>query len=81
MDYVRAICCAPLYNTQWHDERPRAAHVEEWCEALLAKMRAKCKQHHDKHMVDVATDLFRTMPPPPRQQTRATKSLSEIVCV
>ena len=35
MDYVRTICCALLYNTQWHDDTPGAAHVEECCEAGL----------------------------------------------
>ena len=79
MDYVRTICCALLYNTQWHDDTPCAAHVEECCDALLAKLRARCKQHPDKHTVDEAGDLFRTMPP--RQQARAAESLSESVCV
>ena len=37
MDYVCTICCALLYNTQWHDHTPSAAHVEECCEASLAK--------------------------------------------
>ena len=58
---------------------PRAAHVEGCCEALLAKLRARCKQHLDKHTADEAGDLFRTMPP--GQQARATESLSESVCV
>ena len=71
MDYVRTICCALLYNTQWHDE--------ECCEALLAKLRAQCKQHPDTHTADEAGDLFRTMPP--RQHARAMESLSESVCV
>ena len=79
MDYVRTICCALLYNTQWHDDTPGAAHVEECCEGLLAKLRAWCKQHPDKHPADEAGDLFRTMPP--REQARATESLSESVCV
>ena len=79
MDYVRTICCALLYNTEWHDDTPGAAHVEECCEALLAKLRARCKQHPDKHTADEAGDLFRTMPP--RQEARATESLSESVCV
>ena len=64
MDYVRTICCALLYNTQWHDDTPGAAHVEERCEALLAKVWARCKQHPDKHTADEPSDLFRTMPPP-----------------
>ena len=79
MDYVRTICCALLYNTQWHDDTHGAAHVEECCEALLANLRARCKQHPDKHTADEAGDLFRTMPP--RQQAGATESLSESVCV
>ena len=64
MDYVRTICCALLYNTQWHDDTPYLAHVEECCEALLTKLRARCKQHPDKHTVDEAGDLFRIIPPP-----------------
>ena len=72
-------CCALLYNTQWHDVTPVAVHVEDCCEALLAKLRARSKQHPDKHMANGAGDLFRTMPP--RQQARATESLSESVCV
>ena len=79
MDYVRTICCALLYITKWHDDTPGAAHMEERCEALLAKLRARCKQHPDKHTADEAGDLFRTMPP--RQQACATESLSERVCV
>ena len=79
LDYVRTVCCALLYNTQWHDDTLGAAHVEESCEALLAKLRARCKQHPDKHTLDEAGDLFRTMPP--RRQARATESLSESVCV
>ena len=79
MHYVRTICCALSYNTQWHDHTRGAAHVEECCEALPAKLRARCKQHPDKHMADEAGDLFRTMPP--RQRVRATESLSESVCV
>ena len=39
-DYVRTICYALLYNRQWHDDTPGAAHVEECCESLLAKLRA-----------------------------------------
>ena len=64
MDYVRSICCALLYNTQWHDDTPGAAHVEESCEALLVKLRARYKQHPNKHTADEAGDIFRTMPPP-----------------
>ena len=79
MDYVRTICCALVYSTQWHDDTTGAAHVEERCDALLAKLRARCKQHPDKHTADEAGDLFRTMPP--RQQARATESRSESVCV
>ena len=63
MDYVRTICCALQYNTQWHDHTPGAAHVEECVEGLQAKLRARCKQHPDNHMADEAGDLFRTMPP------------------
>ena len=73
------MCCALMYNTQWHDDTPGGAHVEERCEVLLAKLRARCKQHADKHTADEAGDLFRTMPP--RQQARAIESLSESVCV
>ena len=76
---MSAPCSALLYNTQWHDDTPGAAHVEECCEALLAKLRARCKRHPDKHTADEAGDLFRTMPP--RQQARATESLFESVCV
>ena len=65
MEYVRTICRALLYNTQWHDDTPGAAHFEECCEALLAKLRERCKQHPDKHTAGEAGDLFRTMPPPP----------------
>ena len=79
MDSVRTICCALLYNTQWHDDTPGAGHVEECCEALLAKLRARCKQHPDKHTTDEAGDLFCTMPP--RQEARATESLFESACV
>ena len=79
MDYVRTICCALLYNMQWHDAMPGAAHVEECCEPLLAKYRARCKEHPDMHTADEAGDLFRTMPP--HHQARATESLSESVCV
>ena len=79
MDYVRTICCALVYSTQWHDDTPGAAHVEECCEALLTKLRARCKQHPDKHTADELGDLFRAMPP--RQQARALASLSESVCV
>ena len=79
MDYVRTICCALLYNTQRHDDTPGAAHVEECCEAVLAKLQARCKQHPDKHTADEAGDLFRTMPP--RQQACAMECLSESVCV
>ena len=79
MDYVRTICSALLYNTPWHDDTPGAAHVEECCEALLTKLRARCKHHPDKHTADEASDLFRTMPP--CQQARATESLSKSVCV
>ena len=46
---------------------------------MLAKWRARCKQHPDKHTADEAGDLFRTMAH--RQQARATESLSESVCV
>ena len=53
--------------------------MEECCEALLAKLGARCKQHPDKHTADEAGDLLRSMPP--RQQARATESLSESVCV
>ena len=60
---VRTICCALLYNMQWHDSTPGAAHVEECCEALVAEVRARCNQHPDKHMADEAGDHFRTMPP------------------
>ena len=50
MDYVRTICYALLYNTQWHDDTLGAAHVEECSEALLAKLRARCKQQpHQAH--------------------------------
>ena len=62
MDYVHTICCALLYNTQWHDDTPGAVHSEECCEALLAKLRARCKHHPDKHTADESGDLFRTMP-------------------
>ena len=79
VDYVRTICYALLYNTQWHDDTPGAAHVEECCEALLAKLQARCKQHPHKHTADEAGDLFRTMPL--RQQARATEALSESVCI
>ena len=79
MDYDRTICCALTYNTQWHDYTPGAAHVEECCEAVLAKLWARCKQQPDKHTVDAAGELFRTVPP--RQQARATDSLSEKLCV
>ena len=79
MDYVRTICYALLCNTRWHDDTPGAAHVEECCEALLAKLQARCKQHPDKHTADEAGDLFRTMPA--RQRARATESLSQSVCV
>ena len=79
MDYDRTICCALTYNTQWHDYTPGAAHVEECCEALLAKLWARCKQQPDKHTVDAAGELFRTVPP--RQQAPATDSLAENVCV
>ena len=81
MDYVRSICRALLYNTQWHVHTPGAAHVEERCEALLAALRAWCKQHPDKHTADEAGYLFRTMPPLPRQRAHAIESLSENVCV
>ena len=70
MDCVRTVRCALLYNAQWHDDTPGATHVVECCEALLAKLRARCKQHPDKHMADEADDFFRTMPP--RQPVRAT---------
>ena len=79
MDYVRTLCCAPLYNTQCHHNKPGAAHVDECCEALLAKLRAQCKQHPNKHTAEEAGDLFRTMPP--RQEARATECLSQTVCV
>ena len=79
MDYVRTICCALLYNTQQHDDTPGAAHVEECCEALLAKLRARCKQHPDKHTADEDGNLCCTMPP--RPQARAKESLSETLCV
>ena len=79
MDYVRTIFCALLYNTQWHDDTPGAAHVEECGEALLAKLRARCKQHFNKYTFDEAGDLFRTMPR--CHQARAILSLSESVCV
>ena len=62
MDYVRTICYALLYNTPPHNDTPTAAHVEECCEAVLAKLRAWCKQHPDKHTSDVAGELFCTMP-------------------
>ena len=65
MDYVRTICCALMYNTLWHDDTPGATDVEEHCDALLAKLQARCKQHPDKHTADEVGDLFRTMPPPP----------------
>ena len=65
---------------KWTTSAPYAAH---FCtirnEALLAKLRARCKQHPDKHTADEVGDLFRTMPP--LQQARATESLSESVCV
>ena len=80
MDYVRTICCALLYNTQWHDDTPGAAHVEECCEALLAKLRARCKQHPDKHTADEVGDLSRTISRPPvRRQVQ--QSPSPKVCV
>ena len=79
INYVYTICCALVYNTQWHDDTPGPAHAQECCEALLANFWARCKQHPDKHTVDAAGELFRTMPP--RQQARATESLSESVCV
>ena len=63
MDYVHTICYTFVYNTQWHDDTPGAAHVEERCEALLAKFRVGCNHHTDKHMVAEAGGLFRTMPP------------------
>ena len=81
MDYVRTICCALLYNTQWHDHTPGAAHVEERCEALLAKLRARCTQHPDKHTADEAGDLFRTIPPPPPVSGHMQRSPSPKVCV
>ena len=79
MDYLRTICCALLYNTQWHNNTPLVAHVEESCRALLAKLRGRCKQHPDKHTADEVVNLFRTMPP--RQRARATETLSESLCV
>ena len=79
MDYLRTICCALLYNTQWHDDTHGSAHVEECCEAMLAKLRARCKQHPDKQTPGEAGDLLCTMPP--RQEARAAESLSESVCV
>ena len=79
MDYVRTICCALLYNTQWHDNTPGAPHVEEGYEAVLAKLQTPCKHHPDKHTADEVGNLFRTMPPRPR--ARAMESLSETVCV
>ena len=78
-DHVCTICRALPYNIQWHDNTLGAAHVEECCEALLAKLRARCKQHLDKHTAEEAGDLFRTMPP--RQQARATESPFESLCV
>ena len=78
MVHVRTICRTVLCNTPWHDDTPGAAHVEERCEALLAKLRIRCKQHPDKHTADEAGDLFCTMLP--HQQARATESLSESVC-
>ena len=78
MDYVGTICCALLYNTEWHDDTPGAAHVEECCEALLAKLRARCKQHPDKQTAHQAGDVFRTMPPVSRHVQR---SPSPKVCV
>ena len=65
MDCVRTICYALVYNAQWHDDTPIAAHVEECREALLAKLRARCKQHPCNHTADGGGGLFRTMPPPP----------------
>ena len=52
MDDVRTTCCALVYNTQCHDNAPGAAHVQECCEALLAKLPARCKKHPDKHTTD-----------------------------
>ena len=73
------LCFALSHQAQWRDDIAAAAHYEECCEALLAKMRARCKQHLDKHMADVAGDLFLTMPPD--QRAHATESVSESVCV
>ena len=79
MNYVRNIACTLLYNTQWHDHTPVAAHAEECCEALPAKLRPRYKQHPDKHGADEAGDLFATMSP--GQRARALEFLSESVCV
>ena len=46
-DYVPTICCALLHNRQWHDDTPGAAHVEECCEALVAKLRAVVEAQRD----------------------------------
>ena len=48
---------------------------------MLVKLRARCKQHLDKHIADQASDLLPTMHPPPRQRPRATESVSKSVCV
>ena len=48
----------------WHDDTPGAAHVAGCCEARLPKLRARCKQHLDKHTWAEAGHLFSTMPPP-----------------
>ena len=73
MDYVRTIRWAVLYYTQWHDDTPVAASVEECCEALLTKLRTPCKQHPDKHTA------VRTMPPPVSEDVQ--QSPSPLVCV
>ena len=63
MDNVRTIGCALLYNTQWHEKTPRAADVEDCCEAPLVKLRARCKEQPDNHTADYLVTFSAPRPP------------------
>ena len=65
--YTRSICIALLSWSQWHDDLPACAYVEESCEARLSVLASRCVTNTQAITVQQVSDLYVDLGRPTRE--------------